>query len=93
MPKTDANIAVGANTQVFSSEMNKLEKGIVAQMDRIGKLFMGAVGIGAGLRSLADSFSAFTAPVAKLEDAASVLEVMIGSAFLCGKCEQKKHTG
>ena len=60
--------------------MSKLEKGLVAQMERIGKLFMGAVGIGAGLRSLADSFSAFTAPAAELENVATSLRVVMGNA-------------
>ena len=80
MPKADANIRVGADATAFSQTMDGLEKGIVKKMEKIGQVFIGAVGIGAGLRSLADSFSAFTAPAAKLEDAATVLEVMIGSA-------------
>jgi len=80
MPKADANINVGANTTAFTTEMAGLEKGIVAQMDRIGKLFMGALGLGAAAKNIAGAFSAFTAPAAELENVATSLGVVMGNA-------------
>lgn len=80
MPKADANIKVGADATAFSQTMDGLEKGIVKKMEKIGQVFMGALGLGAAAKSIAGAFSAFTAPAAELEDAATVLEVMIGSA-------------
>lgn len=80
MPKADANIRVGADATAFSKTMDGLEKGIVKKMEKIGQVFMGAVGLKAAAQNIAGAFSAFTEPAAKLEDAATVLEVMIGNA-------------
>lgn len=80
MPKTDANINVGADTTAFTTQMAGLEKGIVAQMDKIGKVFMGALGLGAAAKSIAGAFSAFTEPAAELENVATSLGVVMGNA-------------
>ena len=80
MPKTDANITVGADTTAFTTQMEGLGKGIVAQMDKIGKVFMGALGLGAAAKSIAGAFSAFTAPAAQLENVATSLRVVMGNA-------------
>lgn len=80
MPKADANITVGADTTAFSKATDGLIKGVTEKLEKIGNVFMGAVGIGAGLRSLADSFSAFTAPAAELENVATSLGVVMGNA-------------
>lgn len=79
MPKADANVNVGADTTAFSKEMAGLERGIVAQMDRIGKVFMGALGIAEGAKSIASAFSAFTQPAAELENVATSLGVVMGN--------------
>ena len=80
MPKSDANIKVGADTTAFSKAIDGLEKGITEKLEKIGNVFMGALGLKAAAQSIAGAFSAFTGPAAKLEDAATVLEVMIGNA-------------
>lgn len=80
MPKTDANINIGADTTAFTTQMAGLEKGIVAQMDKIGKVFMGALGLGAAAKSITRAFSAFTEPAAELENVATSLGVVMGNA-------------
>lgn len=80
MPKADANINVGADTTAFTTQMAGLEKGIVAQMDKIGKVFMGAMGLVAVAKSIASALSAFTAPAAELENVATSLGVVMGNA-------------
>ncbi len=80
MPKTDANINIGADTTAFTTQMAGLEKGIVAQMDKIGKVFMGALGLGAAAKSITRAFSAFTEPAAELENVATNLGVVMGNA-------------
>ena len=80
MPKADANIKVGADTTAFSKEIDGLEKGIAAKMDKIGKVFMGALGLKAAAQNIAGAFSAFTAPAAELENVATSLGVVMGNA-------------
>lgn len=80
MPKTDANINIGADTTAFTTQMAGLEKGIVALMDKIGKVFMGALGLGAAAKSITRAFSAFTEPAAELENVATSLGVVMGNA-------------
>ncbi len=80
MPKADANIRVGADATAFSKTMDGLEKGIVKKMEKIGQVFMGALGLGAAAKSIAGAFSAFTAPAAELENVATSLGVVMGNA-------------
>lgn len=80
MPKADANIRVGADATAFSQTMDGLEKGIVKQMEKIGQVFMGALGLGAAAKSIARAFSAFTEPAAELENVATSLGVVMGNA-------------
>ncbi len=80
MPKADANIKVGADATAFSQTMDGLEKGIVKKMEKIGQVFMGALGLGAAAKSIAGAFSAFTAPAAELENVATSLGVVMGNA-------------
>ena len=49
-------------------------------MEKIGQVFMGALGLGAAAKSIAGAFSAFTAPAAELENVATSLGVVMGNA-------------
>ncbi len=80
MPKADANIRVGADATAFSKTMDGLEKGIVKKMEKIGQVFMGALGLGAAAKSIAGAVSAFTEPAAELENVATSLGVVMGNA-------------
>lgn len=79
MPNADANIKIGADSTAFTKELKGLEKGIVEKMDNIGKVFMGALGLGATVKSIAGAFSAFTEPAAELENVATSLGVVMGN--------------
>lgn len=80
MPKADANITVGADVTAFSQTMDGLEKGIAKKMEKIGQVFMGAMGLAAAAKSIAGALSAFTAPAAELENVATSLGVVMGNA-------------
>ena len=80
MPTADANIRVGADATAFSQTMDGLEKGIVKKMEKIGQVFMGALGIKAAAQSIASGFSAFTQPAAELENVATSLGVVMSNA-------------
>ncbi|MBQ9835594.1 MAG: hypothetical protein IJO34_04650 [Akkermansia sp.] len=80
MPKADANIRVGADATAFSKTMDGLEKGIVKKMEKIGNVFMGALGLKAAAQNIAGAFSAFTEPAAELENVATSLGVVMGNA-------------
>ena len=73
MQKADANINVGTDATAFSKEMDGLEMVISEKMEKIGNVFMGALDIAAGAKSIASAFSAFTQPVAELENVATSL--------------------
>ena len=79
MQKADAQINIGANTTAFSKEMDGLEKGIAEKMEKIGNVFMGALGLKAAAQSIASAFSAFTQPAAELENVATSLGVVMGN--------------
>ena len=79
MQKADANINVGTDTTAFSKEMDGLEMVITEKMEKIGNVFMGALGIAAGAKSIASAFSAFTQPAAELENVATSLGVVMGN--------------
>ena len=79
MPKADANIRVGADTTAFTTQMAGLEKGITEKLEKIGNVFMGALGLKAAAQSIASSFSAFTQPAAELENVATSLGVVMGN--------------
>lgn len=49
-------------------------------MEKIGKVFMSALGLGAAAKSIAGTFSAFTEPAAELENVATSLGVVMGNA-------------
>ena len=80
MPKSDANIKVGADTTAFSKAIDGLEKGITEKLEKIGNVFMGALGLKAAAQNIAGAFSAFTAPAAELENVATSLGVVMGNA-------------
>lgn len=80
MSKSDANIKVGADTTAFSKAIDGLEKGITEKLEKIGNVFMGALGLGAAAKSIAGAFSAFTEPAAELENVATSLGVVMGNA-------------
>ena len=80
MNKPDANISAGADTSAFTQKMDGLTRGVVKKFDEIGKVFMGAIGIGAAFKSIVSAFSAFTAPAAELEDVAVSLGGVLQNA-------------
>ncbi|MBR5886843.1 MAG: hypothetical protein IKZ07_01410 [Akkermansia sp.] len=80
MPKADANIRVGADATAFSKAIDGLEKGITEKLEKIGNVFMGALGLKAAAQNIAGAFSAFTAPAAELENVATSLRVVMGNA-------------
>ncbi len=80
MSKSDANIKVGADTTAFSKAIDGLEKGITEKLEKIGNVFMGALGLGAAAKSIAGAFSAVTEPAAELENVATSLGVVMGNA-------------
>lgn len=80
MSKTDADIKVGADTTAFSKAMDGLEKGITEKLEKIGNVFMGAVGLKAAAQNIAGAFSAFMAPAAELENVSTSLGVVMGNA-------------
>ena len=80
MPKADANIRVGADTTAFSKAIDGLEKGVTEKLEKIGNVFMGALGLKAAAQNIAGAFSAFTAPAAELENVATSLGVVMGNA-------------
>ena len=80
MPKSDANIKVGADTTAFSKAIDGLEKGVTEKLEKIGNVFMGALGLKAAAQNIAGAFSAFTAPAAELENVSTSLGVVMGNA-------------
>lgn len=80
MSKSDANIKVGADTTAFSKAIDGLEKGITEKLEKIGNVFMGALGLKAAAQNIAGAFSSFTAPAAELENVATSLGVVMGNA-------------
>ncbi len=60
--------------------MDGLEKGIAKKMEKIGHIYMGALGIISAGRGVVDALSAFTAPAAELENVATSLWVVMGNA-------------
>lgn len=80
MSKSDANIKVGADTTAFSKAIDGLEKGITEKLEKIGNVFMGALGLKAAAQNIAGAFSAFTAPAAELENVSTSLGVVMGNA-------------
>ena len=80
MPKSDANIKVGADTTAFSKAIDGLEKGVTEKLEKIGNVFMGALGLKAASQNIAGALSAFTAPAAELGNVATSLGVVMGNA-------------
>lgn len=79
MPKADANITVGADATAFTTQMAGLEKEVTEKMEKIGNVFMGALGLKAAAQNIAGAFSAFTEPAAQLENVATSLGVVMGN--------------
>lgn len=71
--KNDAVVTVGADASAFSKTMDGLARGISGKLEAIGKAFVGVLGVGAAARSVAQAFSAFTAPAAEIENVATSL--------------------
>ena len=80
MSKSDAVIKLGADGTAAVKEVQSLSQKINGTLDTIGKSFMGALGMAAGVKSIASAFSAFTQPAAELENVATSLGVVMGNA-------------
>lgn len=78
--KTDAQIAIGADTSAASRSLAALGKEISAFFADVGNAYLAFRGFDALGRGIADALSNFTAPAAQLENAAASLAVMLGDS-------------
>ena len=66
--------------KAFDEILNFIKKGVTEKLEKIGNVFMGALGLKAAAQNIAGAFSAFTAPAAELENVATSLGVVMGNA-------------